>query len=419
MPIVVSQDGTKKFAGYIERISERVEPGTEILCYRLECTDYSRLLDWRMYAGSFEGASFYDIVYAIWSAKLSADGVTIGTVENPGITITEVFQDGLNTVEAWFRKLANRTGYLYRIDEDKVLHFSPFTSNPAPFSIVWGGDNWRNLEIDRPLGDYRNVQYVRTEYRVGSTFTAEFTGDGSTRDFFVTQPMFNAPTVTADAVAQTVGRFGIDLTGFDVYYDVDGWGIHKYPAQTPYGVGVDIDVSFQALFSNQTVVEDAGEIAARASVQGDSGRIEAVHEDRYIRTLEAMEERGTGLLRQFGELATLLQFETDTVVEPLSASLVPAMRIDVDLTSGPSDVDETFLVESVESEWEKAAPTDVWRHRVSCTNIEPFGSPDGPIERLAEQSRIGPDAVAVVDDAPTPPGGGGTVDLEIQIAYVE
>jgi hypothetical protein len=406
-PIVIAQDGTYRFAGLIEDIEEQAIAGnSSAIGYQLTATDHTRLLDWRLYAGSFENVSFYSIVSTIMNAKFAGDGITLEGVTNPGPTITTRIQDGLRPVTEWFRKLSTETGYLFHIDGNKVLHFGPLATsppNPAPFSITFGSLNWRELRVKRSIGDYRNVQYVRTEYRVTSSLTANFTGDGSTRDFYQSQaPFANVPSVTVNGTPQTVGRFGIDLSGFDVYYDVEGWGIHRYGSQSAFSNGAAIAVSFAAQFSNTTVAEDSAEIAARAAIQANSGRIEAIHEDRYLDTKEALDSRAEGLLRQYGALSIVLDFETDSRIEPDSDGLEPGQLLDVDLTDGRSDVNDSFLVESVSSRWMATSPDDIWVHRIHATNQEPHGQKSvTPIEKLAEQVRIGPDAASVT----TPLGG--------------
>lgn len=406
--VTVEYLGRKRFAGYIESIREQAVPGNSAgITYAIACTDYTRLLDWRLYAGSFENQSFYDIVYTIWSAKLQSDGVTLGAIPNPGPTITNRIQDGLRPIAEWFRKLSTETGYLFRINEDKELDFGPLATspaNPAPFSLIFGSLNWRDLEVNRTLGDYRNVQWVRTEYTVTADLTITFTGDGSTRDFFqLDGPFSGIPTVTVNGVPKTVGRLGFDLSGYDWYVDYEGWGLHRYPDQSAPAPGDSIVMTYRVRFRNYTVEEDATEIAARAVIQGDSGRIEAISEDRYIDTPAALTSRANALLRQFGQIPITVDVTFDSEIEPDSDYLEPGQMMAIDLTDGRSDVDDDFLVESMESAWRPTSP-DTWEHRVRLTNREPYGQPSGSvIEKLAEAVRIGPDIGTVAAESPVEP----------------
>lgn len=415
--IVVTQDAVIRFGGYIESIEEQLIPGSNLaIAYRCECVDYSRLLDWRIYAGSFENQPFIDIVTTIMDAKFDGDGISLAGVEDPGVTIVERINDGLRPVTEWFRKIATATGYFFRIDDNKVLQFGPLNvSNPAPFSLTSASRNKREMRIIRRMGDYRNRQYVRTEYTISSGLATAFVGDGTTKDWFQFEgPFQGTPVVTLDTgagpVAQTVGRWGFDLSGFDFYYDVEGWGLHRYPAQSAPGVGDDIAMTYGVRFQNYTVEQDAAEIAARAAIQNDSGVIEAISEDRYIDSAAGLTARATDLLRQFGAIPTQIEFETNTAIEPTSNGLEPGQQITVNLTDGPSNVNDTFLIETVESSWMVAAPSDIWTHRCKCTDLEPSGirvavtSAATAIERLAEAVRIGPDIGTVITESPPDPG---------------
>lgn len=423
-PIVIEQDGDKKFAGLIEDFEQEFIEGVDSsMRYSVSAVDFTRLLDWRCYEGSFENQSFYSIIEAMWAAKLSGDGVTLTGVINPGPTITTRIQDGLRPITEWFRKLATETGYLFYIDADKVLHFGPLQtspSNPCPFVITWTSRNWRNMKIRRRMGDYRNRQYVRTEYTTTGLLTEQYTGDGSTRDFFINAGggAFNgAPTATVDTgggpVAVAVGRLGFDGPPgpFDWYYDFEGWGFHNFAPDPALGVGDILEISYRVRFNNKTVAEDAAEIAARAAIQGDSGVIEAIHEDRYIDRKASLDARAVALLRQYGSIPIEIDFETSTEIEPLSADVEPGQDLDVDLTGGPSSINDNLLIESVESQWIATGNTDIWQYRISATSQEPSSLRPAQskepvvavVERIAEAVRIGPDPDTILAESPEAP----------------
>lgn len=419
--ITVDHNGSRRFNGYIEKLTERPIPGAiGAMEYRLDCADRSRLLDWRLYAGSFDaGVTFSSVVTAIYNAKIANDGVTLGTIPDYPILASRI-QDGMRPVQEWFRKLTTETGYIFRIDENDVLQFGPLSTspvNPAPFSISFTSENWRDLEITRELGDYRNRQYVRTEYTISGELIQTYIV-GANRDFFQDDgPFSGTPVVTLDIgagpVAQTVGRFGFDSYGFDCYYDVEGWGIHRYPYDAAWPGHAVLKVAYHVRFNNSVMQQDDTQIAARAAIQNDSGLIEAISEDRYIDTRAALESRATALLRQFGAIPVGVRYGTDSVSEPLSDSLEPGMRQSIDLTDGPSDVAGSFLVHTVDSSWTATGQGDIWFHRVECTDLEPYGQRlTSPIEKLAEAVRIGPDIETVVADSPDTTTGLVTIAYE-------
>lgn len=422
--IYVVYKGVKRFGGYIESIEEWLIPGhATALRFSVQAVDFTRLLDWRMYSGSFENQHFYNIVTTIMDAKYTdADGISVSGVVNTGPMITQRIQDGLRPVMEWFRKLSTETGYFFRIDEDLVLQFGPLdTSNPAPFSVSYTSGNVRDLKIIRKMGDMRNVQYARTEYTTTPNLTATFTGDGATRDWFQFDgPFQGKPTMTQDGVAKTIGYWGFDQSGYDFYIDKEGWGLHRYPSQSAPSVGSVLVLTYAVRFKNLLMEEDTAAIAARAAIQGDSGRVEAIHEDRFIDSVAGLQARADGLLRQYGEVPTEITFETNTVIEPDILSLEVGQRLDVDLTNGPGDVNEDFLVTAIEQEWIAAnspAGEDLWVFRVRGTNIEPAGLRSTPIERLAEAVRIGPDPTTLLAESPQP--GAGSVTDNWKATFVD
>lgn len=413
-PVIGQQifvEGTlARFHGFIEELDEEYIPGAfGSIAYRATCADFSRILDWRLYGGSFDaGTMFYDVVYTIWSAKLQAEGITLGNIA-AGPALTSRIQDGLKTCTEWFRKLSTEFGYVFRVDEYKALHFGPLSTsppNPAPFSISFGSQNWRDLKLNRKLGDFRDVQYVRTEYTVSGEITRQFDGDGSTRDFFQRDgPFAGVPVVTLDAVPLTVGIFGEDDPSlFDVLYVPEGWALHFVAPQAAPGAGEEIEATYRVRFNNSIMKQDLAKIAARAAIQGGSGVIEAIHEDRYIDTAAGLEARADALLNVYGVIPVAISFETDSLCEPNSDDLDPGMLLAVDLTDGPSDLDDVFLVESIESQWVFGARDDYFIHRINATNQMPYGdSLVGPIERLQEIARIGPDVGTLIDDSAESP----------------
>lgn len=402
------------FGGYVEEVTEKYVPGNQTgIMYTISCVDYSRLLDWRLYAGSFPaGTPFRTVVETIHGAKLAGDGIELGYIPSTPL-LTARLQDGMRPVTEWFRKLSTETGYIFWIDNYKALHFGPLATspvNPAPFSLTWNSRNWRDITIRKSMGDYRNRQYVRTEYTTSGVLEKSWTADGATRDFFQFDgPYEGSPTVTLDAAPLTVGQFGID-TGKDIYYDVEGWGLHYIPPAVPAASAVLV-ASYRVRFNNTYMVQDSVQIAARAAIQGDSGLIEAIHEDRYIDTRAGLESRGNGLLAQFGSIPTEVRFDTDSYVERNSDDLDPGMLISIDLTDGPSALAGLFKVESIDSAWTYAAEDDFFRHSVNCTSDLPFGMRlAGPLERLVEISRIGPDVGALITESPESPASAAVPD---------
>lgn len=408
-PITISQNSTDLWAGIVEDVEESAEPGSERLMFSLKCADWWRFLDKRLYAGDIGGESLYAAMTRLSGAILAEEGFSISGVPNPGPTISNVYSFNYSPASEVLAKLSQITGYLCHISPAKVITFSLYSSNPAPFSLTWGSENWRDIRIRRSLNDpgFRNRQIVRSQYAVTSNVTENFTGDGSTADFFVSQFITSVVSVTVGGVPQVVGRFGVDgpVGAFDVYYDVDGVGLHFYTTGTatpnPPGFGVAIVVVYVGPYRNLIVAQNAASIAARAAIEGGSGKWDSISEERNVSDANMLNDLATGLLRANDDIFTRLDYRTDTSVEPDSATLAVGHRQTVDLTAGPHDVNGTFLIETIKSRWTRTADVidDIWQYDITATDGEPFQRPEQILKRILEVGRIGPDSATAANES--------------------
>jgi len=70
-----------------------------------------------------------------------------------------------------FDDIAELAGYIWYIDYEKRLHFTPKDRNAAPFGLTETSQNWRNLKVSESRDLYRNRQIVRA----GTALTDERT----------------------------------------------------------------------------------------------------------------------------------------------------------------------------------------------------------------------------------------------------
>lgn len=391
---VVKEGATKRFAGNIRSWSKIFHPGTSALQFRLRILDYHHILDKRRVTGDYQNMTLRAIVLAIVANFLDGEGVTTVNVAT-GPTIAELVRFNFNTATEAFNKLSQISGnygapYLFYLDFDKDLHFSQFTSNPAPFSLTDTSDNWFDMEQEATLDNYRNVQYVRTEYEAAATYTESFVGDGVTRQFITSFLLIDTPAVTVNSVAKTIGEFGVNHTGKDFYWIRNGYGVFNQDHATLTGAQT-LAVTYQAPSSNVARKSLAAEIAARATAEGNSGKHEAVDEQRNIPTLAALEAIADGDLEQWGAIPTKVSFGTRT------SGLEIGHRISINVTK--LGINASYLVESLDLDWVKAA-TDFFVYRAACTDVEQFGSRTGYFEKLLEMARIGAGPTQVTEETP-------------------
>ena len=110
-------------------------------------------------------------------------------------------------------------------------------------------------------------------------------------------------------------------------------------------------------------VEDDTEIAARAAIEGGSGRYEHTDDVDNIQTAAAAAEIAQGYLTQFGSIPEAIEFET------IEAGLAPGQALPITV-SRPA-VSGTYLIDSISSDVDAGA---VLRHVVHA--VYPAVSPD-------------------------------------------
>ena len=418
-PVILFRGSVREFAGYITKCVYRPQPGspTGAVWTDIECTDNNWIADKRLvYSGGSLGVLELgpgyagDIMTSIANFSLSGESVDVSLVEQgPYLVAPITFY--FETVAAAFNKVCQyAAGYRWRIDEYRRLRFSAFDSTAAPFSITASSQNYEDLTVTRDLGNYRNRQFVRTETNLTATKVESFTGDGTTRDFFIgftddddnpvanPQRFFTAePVVTLDGVALTMGRMGTDadITLYDAMWDapipgfgdLGGVGIHFLDltatigfAQTPPGVGQILAVTYEYLVGNIVMEEDTAQQLIRQGIEGGSGITENVDEQRNIRDGATLRQIALGDLAMYMLVPKKVDYSTN------QQGLEPGMIQPVTLPA--LGVSATLLVETIESNWFFGRDFQ-FRHKVTLTDAGPLAGPIFTEEKLREVARIG------------------------------
>jgi hypothetical protein len=437
---VVYENGTKRFAGNIFAITERDASGSRgVMEFSIRCVDYNHIAMRRRIAAEFTGPqSLTTIVDSIVAVGLSGEGVTVAAIPAPP-TITETIAFKYETVAAAFSTLTKLTGYLWYIDFDKVLRFSPFTTSLAPISITdanytWPS-GWRDLEIERSDEDYRNRQYVRTESSLGLIYTDTYTVVQSGSVMF---PTSSGPTqmisITVNGAAKTITSFtpGVTPANTHDFYWSDTWmGLFTYGGIVGNpGVGIQLNIgdvlvySYRGAGRNVVMVEDVAAQFARQAIEGGSGIWEAIEERRHIQYFDALIAIANGALAQNGHDNIRARFETD------ASGIAPTQRITITVPRWA--IDQELLIERVSSTW-IAASDDFFRHKViavgldlvtespevspgGATYIEPVAQPETYMERVVEMARIGETPAQLVEEtAPGPPLNLWLEDPELEV----
>jgi len=415
---IIIDDGaspaTKYFAGNISRIVEsKTLAAGGLQRFEVDAWDYNHIPQRRLVTADYSGLDLYTIVMHVVDTFLKDEGISLGGVASPSPIIDERLTFFYESAASVFNRLATVTGYQWFIDFDKVLHFSAFTSNPAPASFTDTSNNWRDMVVERSDENYRNRQHERTSISVASTAGSSASGQQLEPPItaFAGQVIF--PTkyviqkvleITVDDIPKTF--IGIDSfsaqqippSGYDFYYKIGGIGVFALDWGPAVG-GEVIRVRYTAAWTPSTppgspqdpsaqnpgirviTEDDTTEQAARKAAEGGSGIWEAIEEQRNIASVGALKAIAQGRLRQFGSSAVRISLETDVL------GLQPGQKATVNVSA--FGINGNYLIERCEYNWIAATPNDILRTRITLTTNEPYGMPISYVEKLVEMARIG------------------------------
>lgn len=336
--LTVTDGATTHFAGLITAVSKSTPPGrTDVWRMDVQAQDYSVLADRYLVAEDYESETAADIVADLRATYLAADGVTDGTIEGSGITVSKAVFNYQRLSKA-LDEIANLAGCVWYIDDALALQFHSRSTNAAPFSLGDATDNWYDLSVTTSTRGYRNRQYLRAGMDLTDSRTESFKGDSARITFNVGFPVAKAPTITVGGAGQTVGILGVD-TGKQWYWNKNQTAIVQDAGGTPITSSQTLAVTYQGFFPILQVSDNDPEIASRATVEGFSGIYESIEDDPNLHTSEAAEQKALALLTRFGEIPETVEFGTRTT------GLIPGQLITVNVTEYA--VNDEYLVESV------------------------------------------------------------------------
>ena len=301
---IYDPDSVLVFGGVIDTPETgRYAPSGELL-HPIRCADYHYFADKRLVAESYEDKTCGFIVDDIYDKYLAAEGITIGNIEL-GATLVEAIFNYVRVTDV-YDALAEKAGMIWFIDEQKALYFQDRATTPAPWTLT-GDDIEKHsgrLSGANPL--YRNRQYIRGGRGTTAVQTETFTGDGVTVAFTVGFPLERVPTVTVNAVGQTVGIKGIDVAK-QCYWNKGDATITF--AAAPGAVAVVIQ--YYGQFNILVLAEDIGEIAAKKAIEGTgTGYVDDIADEPTLNEVDASLDSALAKLARYGIAGSQLKFNT-------------------------------------------------------------------------------------------------------------
>ncbi len=363
--IEMTIDSAKEFAGYIIEVQETTEGGG-LICYKVDCKDYTHEMDRQMVVKSYSKQTVNDIIADINTDYL--DGFTLTNVNCP-ITI-DYIAFNYEQPSKCLQKLAELVNYDWYVDYDKDIHFFSRLENTAPFNIEDNDGHCLKdtLTIEEDLTRLKNAVYVRGGEYVATERTEKFISDGEQTTFNLAYKYSQAPTIKINDVVQTVGADGLyDFAdGYDVLWN---YNLRYVRLETAITEGLEIEITGTPLFPVLALVYNE-ESLAQYGVFMD--RII----DKSIMTKQAARERANAELDAYSMPLKYGEFQT------YESGLRSGQYINIQ--SELRDIDETFLINKVIMRM--VGPNKIiWSIYVS--SIKPLGIIDFLQELFLEENK--------------------------------
>jgi hypothetical protein len=253
-----------------------------------------------------------DIIRDINANYFNGEGIncssTLGYVAD-GQRIPELNYNYMPGNEA-INQICNITGYAWYIDEWKQLHYFPRQANNAPFNISSTSNNWRSLTVKHSRDKYRNKEYVLGSYGLISS-TEQFKGDGYTKTWTLTYPVYSQPVITVDGYQATVGILGVSASTFGYYWGKETNQITGNSSNAALASSDWISIAYQGLYPVVAIAQDGDEINTRAAIELNSGIYEDAVTGNKTYVSSDANLYGSSILSKYGKPLDQVEFETD------------------------------------------------------------------------------------------------------------
>jgi len=279
-PFHISQDGVVQFSGLISQVTEIAYPSTNTLMFQCQCSSWATILDHRVATASYpQGSIGTTVIDDIITRFCAGDGITLGHVAG-FYTLPQDTVFSPTTVTDALNQLRTFSAEQWWIDESKDLHTQLIgLGADSGITISDNDGKWisGSMKVTTTTQNFRNVQYEMTAGPVGTQNTTEISTADGIKFFFVTRfPVTAVPVVKVNGVTQTMYQLGIDPYGQAGWY----WAPQSYGVQQgqqiPPGAGSIITIIYDSFSLNYVVETNPTSIAARALIEGTSGRWEQI-----------------------------------------------------------------------------------------------------------------------------------------------
>jgi hypothetical protein len=319
---------TKVFGGRIYAVTTS-DAGHGKKFHSVQAKDYSYDLGRLLVVEEYDGMTVEDVITAILTAY--APDFTHSNVVCT-LNVVKVVFDRITVMQA-IQKLADMAGFSWYVDYDKDIHFFEKNTEPAPFTIEDDNGNLiaETLEITDDLSQIRNRIFIKGGEVEGDERTEPINGDGTKKQFKLSNKFSHIPTVMVGGVPKTVGVDYIDdEASFDCFWDYNQQYI-RFKDTTIPGVGANnILVTGLPLYRLVVQVSDPTSITA-------NGIFEYTETDETLKSRESAVAFARAQIAAYKDGVTEGHFETYT----------PGLRSGqiIEISTSLRGVTEYFLIQ--------------------------------------------------------------------------
>ena len=335
--IIITDNGTRVFAGYIVR-RDQMSREYKKITYKIECTDYTRLLQKRLVAETYENMTVEDIIKAIIDTYIPTLGIDYTNVNCTKLTTKVTFN--YESIQQCIERLSNIVGYDWWVDYNKNLYFKGVGTVIAPFALsdTSGSYIFNSLRIRKDNSQIKNSIIVRGGNYFGDKRRELIEANG---EDFIFPVGYKYRDFSASLTGQPLD-IGIDFSSDPDAYDA----LHNYnekrlvfkEADKP-SIGATLSVSGDPYIPVIVKVKDPAAIESMLSAEGVAGDYEEIIVDKNLTSKEEARDRANAELIAYKQTLEEGEFITET------SGLEAGQQISI--ISDAYDIDETFLVKQV------------------------------------------------------------------------
>lgn len=276
------------FGGYIDTLTTSSMPGVPNTpyCWSAQCVSYAALARRRVVPPatpqSWSAVTGDSVFRQIVLDYCTDDGVAVTSTTAPAISIAATVGANIGQLLDQVASLASddTVAWYWTVDAWRNFIFTTRTAVSAPWNVADGSDLFAgDTPYQQSIVQSHN-QMANFAYAVGSqvllnTLNVSLNGNGVAVTFNLPSEVGQAPTITLNSSAQTVGILGVD-TGKDWYWTQGSAVITQDTGGTVLGLTDVLLVVYQPLVQAVAQSPNVASLQSLQAIEGTSAQYEHV-----------------------------------------------------------------------------------------------------------------------------------------------